>query len=284
MKRVLLTGGTGFIGINILPIISEVAEVFAPRRAELDLKSETAVRNYLIENKIDYVLHCANPNPVKNSLDSQDMMFEDSLRIFMNLYAARDIYEKMFFLGSGAEYNKDIEMHLIEEIECFRKIPDNSYASYGLAKYIENALASKSDNIYNLRVFACYGPHDHSTKFISHCINCCLRGKDITINQDCYFDFLHVEDLGKMLAWHLTHDQKYHDYNMTYGNPILLSDIAKEVRRQMNSDAEIIVKNPGLNMEYTGSNKRFVEESGFSPTISIEEGISKQIEWEKAVQ
>ena len=103
MKKVLLTGGTGFIGRNIKPLLEKEFTLFAPRRTELNLKDENEVRYFIRENKIDVVVHSANPNPVKNLLDKADTFFEDSLRCFMNLYKARDIYEKMFFLGSGTE-------------------------------------------------------------------------------------------------------------------------------------------------------------------------------------
>lgn len=278
MKKILMTGSTGFIGRNILPILNQSAEILSPKRQDLDLKDENSVRRYLINNKVDFILHCANPNPIKNQLDSQSTMFEDSLRIFMNLYNSSDLYEKLFFLGSGAEYDKTMEICCVKEEECFRSVPKDQY---GLAKYIENTIAEKSIKAYNLRVFACYGPNDHPSKFITHCINCCLNDQDITIRQDCYFDYLHVFDLAAMIEWHINNDQKHTSYNMCSGHRVLLSDIAKEVKMQMKSNLSILIQNDGLNKEYTASNERFTSESGMFPAISLEEGISKQIEWEK---
>jgi GDP-L-fucose synthase len=91
MKRVLLTGGSGFIGRNIKDYLSEKYILFAPTRKELNLLSETDVRDYISQNNIEIVIHAANPNPVKNSLDKAESMVEDSIRVFLNLYQAQDI-------------------------------------------------------------------------------------------------------------------------------------------------------------------------------------------------
>ena len=76
MKNVLLTGGTGFIGRNIKPILEEKVNLFAPTRNELNLKSECDVREYIKRNKINVIIHSANPNPVKNSLDEAQLFFK----------------------------------------------------------------------------------------------------------------------------------------------------------------------------------------------------------------
>ena len=206
-KKVLLTGGSGFIGRNIKGYLSKVCELYAPNRSELNLLKEKDVRTYLSEHGIQVVIHGANPNPVKNQLDHADTMFEESMRVFMNLYNARDCYEYMYTLGSGAEYDKSRDMVLVTEEEEGRSVP---YDGYGLAKFVMNELVEKSDNLCNLKIFACYGPTDHSSKFITHAIRCCLNNEDITIRQNCYFDYMHVSDLACILEYFIYHVPKYH--------------------------------------------------------------------------
>ena len=186
MKKVLLTGGSGFVGKNIIPILEKKYQIVAPTRKELDLKDTSAVKEYVQEGKFDVILHSANPNPVKSAkFDKDYKMFEDSLRIFMNFYKVSHLCRKLLYLGSGAEFDKTLDMHRIKEEDIFRSLPQDIY---GCTKYIINELASHSRNIYNLRLFACYGPFDHESKFITHCIRCCLKNEPITIRQNCYFD------------------------------------------------------------------------------------------------
>lgn len=274
MKRVLLTGGSGFIGRNIQPHLKKICELYAPCRTELNLMSEKSVREYINTNKIDVVIHAANPNPVKNVMDKEENMFEDSIRMFMNLYQAQDYYECMYTLGSGAEYDKSRDICLIKETEEGKCIP---YDSYGLAKFIINKVIEESPKQCNLRIFACYGPTDHSSKFITHAINCCQREDDITIRQNCYFDYMYVGDLAYILEYFIYHKPIYRAYNVCTGIRFTLEEIARKVQRQMGCANKIVFLNSGWNKEYTGSNERLLEELGSFKFTSLETGIGMQI-------
>lgn len=275
-KNVLLTGGTGFIGRNVKKYLQQCCYLFAPNRTELNLLDEEAVKQYIVEHQIQIVIHAANPNPVKNELDQQDKMFEDSIRIFMNLYNAKEYYDRMYTLGSGAEYDKRRDLHLVKEEDAF-VVPSDSY---GLAKSVISRICESSEKHYNLRIFACYGPTDHESKFITHVIRCCLRKEDITIRQNCFFDYMHVEDLAKILDYFIYHKPQYHTYNVCTGKRVTLEAIAKEVQRQMNVDNQITILKDGWNKEYTGNNERLLNEIDEYPFISLEAGIEMQIKSE----
>lgn len=277
MKRVLLTGGSGFIGRNIRTYLETKCELYAPGRQELNLLDEVAVYNYLKKYKIEIVIHAANPNPVKNETDKKENMFEDSIRVFMNLYHAEDCYERMYTLGSGAEYDKSHDIISIREEEG-KTIPKDSY---GLAKYTINRLIEQSDKQCNLRIFACYGPTDHESKFITHAIRCCMRGEDITIRQNCYFDYMQVSDLARILEYFIYHVPKYHAYNVCSGTRYTLEEIASIVREQMQTKNDIILLNQGWNKEYTGNNDRLLNEIGGYRFMDLEDGIRIQIASEK---
>ncbi len=272
--RVLFTGGTGFVGKNVLPMLTEKFDVKAPKRSDLNLYEEAAIEKYLIENKIDVILHCANPNPVKNSLDKSDKMVRDSLQMFLSLYNNRNLVDKIIYLGSGAVYDKSKDIISAKETDCFGTIPKDDY---GFAKYVMNFMTK--ENVYNLCVFGCYGPGDAESKFITHCIRCCLRKESITIRQNCMFDYLHVFDLGKIMSWAINGKPKYNRYNTCSGKKVSLLEIAQIVKQKMHSDEEILVLKNGWNNEYTGTNNRLREEYK-DEFISLERGIEMQIQWE----
>lgn len=278
MKRVLVTGATGFVGRNTIEILKNNCDLFAPQRSELNLLSENAVREYIRDNRIEVVLNLANPNPVKNSLDKQDTMFEVSIRMFLNLFRAQDYYQMMYTLGSGAEYDKSLDTVMVTEEEETRSLP---YDSYGLAKYTINQLIATSDKQCNLRIFGCYGPTDHESKFITHAIRCCINKQDITIRQDCYFDYMHVYDLGHIMSYFVDNVPHYRSYNVCSGTRVLLSEIAKKVKMEMDSESNIVILKDGLNKEYTASNKRLLREMGEYKFISLEEGVKIQIQSER---
>jgi GDP-L-fucose synthase len=244
----------------------------------LSLGNTEAVYEYIKNGDFDIVVHSANPNPVKNTADEHTKIFEDSLKIFMNLYNARNHCEKLLYIGSGAEFDKRKNLLDVTEDEIGQTMPADLY---GFSKYIMNEIASSSLNLYNLRLFACYGPYDHESKFITHAIRCCLRNEEVTIRQDCYFDYLHIYDFGKILAWFIDNTPDYKDYNICRGIKYSLLEIAREVCSQMGNMKPIKILSNGFNNAYTASNNRLLNEIKNFDFISLEEGISMQIKWEK---
>ena len=274
-KHVLFTGGNGFIGRNVLPDLKERFNIFSPQRDELNLFDEMAIKQFIINNNIKYIIHCANPNPSKSNVDKSERLLRDSLQMFIAIYACRSILEKIIYIGSGAIYDKSKDISSIKETDAFRSIPKDDY---GFAKYIMNRMTG--ENIFNLCVFGCYGPGDAESKFITHCIRCCIKNKPITIRQNCMFDYLHVYDLGKIMAWAIDAETKYNMYNACSGQRVSLLDIATMIKQKMNSCSEILILKNGWNKEYTGSNLRLLKEYK-QEFISLDKGIDIQIDWER---
>lgn len=277
-KKILLTGGTGFIGGNILPILQKKYEVKSPRRNELNINDESSVDEYLSNNKFDILIHSANITPGKNSADKMENMLEYTIKAFLNFQKHSDKFEKIFYFGSGAEYDKRKDIVLIKETDIGNSIPVDPY---GLAKYVINQIARGSKNIYNLRIFGCYGPTDAKTKFIRDCIDCCLEHKPITIRQNCYFDYMYVEDLARIIDKMINSELKYHDYNICTGKRIDLLTIAKIIDKKMQNNQGIKIAQKGLNKEYTANNARLLSDIGTFNYTCIEDGIQKQIDWQK---
>jgi dTDP-4-dehydrorhamnose reductase len=57
--KILVTGGSGFIGRSLIKALKEEHDIFSPSSKELDLTSSEAVDKYLRNKYFDWVIHCA---------------------------------------------------------------------------------------------------------------------------------------------------------------------------------------------------------------------------------
>lgn len=277
-KKLLLTGGTGFIGKNILRLLSGKYEISTPRRAELNIIDQNFVDNYLKDKKFDIVLHCAILTPGRNPDDKEEDILDYTMRGLLNLKKHEDEFEKIIYIGSGAEFDKSRDIMNAKETDLGNIIPKDAY---GYAKYILTQIARNSKNIYNLRIFGCYGENEQERRFIRSAITDCLNNKPVTIKQDCAFSYILVDDLIKVIDLVINSNPEYKDYNVCDGNCYKLSELAKIVSDKMNNKNGIVIQNEGLNKEYTGDNSRLVSEFKELKFTGIENGIEKEINWLK---
>lgn len=275
IKKIFLTGQSSFIGKNIYNYLLDFQDkysVYAPSHAELDLSDEKMVDNLFKRKEFDIVIHAAMYN---KDFDNPKML-SDSLKMFYNLEKNSKKYEKMYYFGSGAEFDKTLDIMNVSENDFGKSIPKNYY---GFAKYIMNKESSRSKNIYNLRLFGVYGKYeDYNTKFISNAIYRVLNDKPITISQNVYFDYLYVDDLCKIVEKFLNINPKYHDYNICSGQKIDLYSLAKKVLSVSQKSLDIVVLKEGLKEEYTGCNERMLNEINCQFT-DIDLGISNLYNW-----
>src|ERR1017187_2286296 len=103
--RILITGGSGFIGRNLAEQLASTYDVVAPPSAELDLLREQAVREYLSVHRFDVILHAATTRSNRRLASPPDLL-DRNCRMFFNLVRNQGRFGKMIHFGSGAEYDK----------------------------------------------------------------------------------------------------------------------------------------------------------------------------------
>ena len=275
MKKILLTGGTGFIGKNIIEQLSSKYEIYAPRRTELNIVNEESVRNYLRDKTFEIVIHCAILTPNRNAEDKEEDILDYTMRGLLNLKLFENNFEKIIYIGSGAEFDKSKNIINAKENDVMNSIPKDAY---GYGKYILNQITYNSKNIYNLRIFGCFGKYEQERRLIRSVIYDCLNNKEIQLKQNCYFSYVLVDDLIKVIDWVIENTPKYHSYNVCNKEKYSLLKIAVLIKKLLNSDKKINLYKEGLNKEYTGNSSRLFDEINFE-FKSIEEGIKKEIDW-----
>lgn len=259
MKTVFITGGKGFIGRNLSELLERKGyRVLSPSSSELNVLDPQAVDSYMRQQPVDIIVHAANKGGGRDTMEMQGVT-QANLRMFFNIVRYSGCVEKIIHFGSGAEYGKHRPIVMVDEEDAASDLPPDEYGFYKsvCSRYIERC----DGNLINLRIFACYGKYeDYRYKFISNAIVKNLLGMPINIRQNVLFDYVYVDDLIKMVLWAIESNPKRRVYNITKGEGVDLVDLAGMINTVAEKPSEIIVDNPGMNLEYTSSNHRITEE------------------------
>lgn len=250
--KVLLTGGSGFIGRNILEsFLAKKYEIIAPSSKELNLSDENNVDIFFKENPVDIVIHAAVKPCHRNAKDFSNLFYTNT-RMFFNLERHKNEYNKMLVLGSGAIYDMRHYHPKMKEQEWINFLPEDEH---GYCKYVCEKIIENSSNIYDLRIFGIFGKYeDYAIRFISNAICKTLFDLPITIKQNRKFDYLYVNDLMPILDWFIQQNPQHQSYNITPDASISLYELATMVKTISNKDLPIHVALDGMGSEYSGDN------------------------------
>src|SRR3990167_671356 len=272
--KILITGGSGFVGKNLHESLKKSYDVIAPSSRDLNLLDYSKLESYIKKEKPNIIINAA--------VRGGTTVLDNTLRMFAGLMRVVGHVDKIIHFGSGAEYAKTRDLIKVKETDWGEYIPKDDY---GLAKYMIHHIVRNEKKIVNLRLFGVYGKYeDYRYKFISNSIVKTLFDIPISIKQDVIFDYLYIDDLISIVKYFIEHNWKHSSYNITPKESISLKSLVNKIIIISKSTKKMTLINKGLNYQYTASNDRLIAEIPNLKFTSYDQGLKKLYKYYKSIR
>jgi nucleoside-diphosphate-sugar epimerase len=293
VKRVLITGASGFVGRHCIPHLQEHGyEVHAVSRTRsistnvvwhrvdlLDARATTALIRKVEPHALLHLAWYAQPGAFWEANENFEWLTA-SIQLFREFADAGG--ERLIGVGTCAEY--DWSGGHCEE----RRTPCVPATLYGACKhslYLLSEAIARRENISTAwaRMFFLYGPYEHSDRFIPSVIRALLQDEPApTTSGEQERDFMHVDDVASALV-SLMDSAVEGPVNIASGSPVRLRDIALNIGRTLNRERLLAIgalpsraNEPPL---LTASTERLNYEVRWHPRRSLGTGLADTIRW-----
>jgi GDP-L-fucose synthase len=310
-KKVLVTGGTGFIGSHLVNRLIELG-------AQVTLITRNENAQFLFKKCRVIIGDCRNSDVAKEACNNQeivfhlaarvagiefnrlhpDIMYHDNIDITTSVVeAARVCKVARFLMVSSACVYPHNAIIPTPENEGMRDEPEETNSGYGWAKRNSELLAMLYAKEYGMKIgiirpYNAYGPGDHFNNLDSHVIPSLIcrinSGEDPLIvwgSGKQTRSFLYVEDLAEGMIKAIERYPKPDPLNLGSNEEISIRDLVSLICRISGKNPKIVfdTTKPDGSPRRKSDNRKAEELIKFKAGTDLITGIAKTIEWYKKI-
>jgi GDP-L-fucose synthase len=300
-KRVVVTGGTGFLGSHLLDYLKGMGcrDVFAPLHSEFDLTQASAVEAMFQKLRPEVLIHLAGVvgGIGANRANPGKFFYENAIMGIQLIEAARRYQtEKSVIIGTICAYPKFTPVPF-READLWSGYPEDTNAPYAIAKkaLLVQCQAYREQygmNAIYLLPVNLYGPRDNFDMQSSHVIPALIRKcvEAVDENRDEIVlwgdgspsrEFLYVEDAARGIAAAAARYDGSEPVNLGSGNEITIRDLAEKVAKLVGFRRRIVwdTNQPNGQPRRCLDVSRAEREFGFRASTSFEKGLQQTVDW-----
>ena len=305
-KRVVVTGGSGFVGTHYLEELLNRGAIVKTHIHERPLQIKDnrieVVKNIDLQNiddsmklidGADYVIHSAGniANPKLVPTDFQIAL--NQITLITNVLEASYKCSVKGFVDINSSTGYPDRRYPITEDEYWDDEPYISYYGYGWMRRYREKVMEHTSHLTDMKIgiargTAIFGPYDNFNLKTCHVIPALIKrvlsGENPLIvwgSPDVVRDFLYVKDVVKGALLVLENGESMRPYNLGYGSTITIGEIVDTILKVTGKTPKVEWDNskPTTIPFRACSTDRIQKELGFKPTHTFKQGIGKTINW-----
>jgi UDP-glucose 4-epimerase len=302
-KRVLVTGGGGFIGSHLtrrlchegadVAILCKynsvmdnvrIADVWSDITVmEADIRNQDSLRQ-IGDFKPDIIYHLAAYNHVGDSFLHVSEAMDSNAKGTANVIEAYDGYERFVYIATSEVYGRQ-EHVPFEENMLPNPISPYAVGKYSGELYCKMKMERSDRRIVVIRPFNAFGPYQSPRAIIAEMILTCLEGKPVYSTEGKQTrDFNFVGNLvdGFVMAGQ-REEAIGETINVGSGEEIPIRDLIRLIHSLTESKSELHIGalelRPTEIWRMFAANDKASELLGWTPRVSFEQGLRITIEW-----